>query len=131
MAEHPNVAVVRAAYEAFAKMDVAALVEVIHPDAVFHVPGYHPFSGDYKGRDNVLAFFATVAQAAEGTLVLDVHDVLADDEHAVVLLTEKAQRKGRTLDAIEVHVFHVDDQGRATEFWEFPSDQKSYDAFWS
>jgi uncharacterized protein len=131
MAEHRNVATIRRAYEAFAKGDVATLAELIADDAVWHVTGHHTFSGDYKGKDQVLAFFGTLAEDTGGTLSLEVHDILADDGHAVTLLREKAQRKGRTLDANEVHVFHVNERGQATEFWEFPEDQKSYDAFWS
>jgi len=131
MAEHPNVAIMRSAYEAFANMDVETLTGLIAEDATWHVTGHHTFSGDYKGRDQILAFFGTLAQETGGTLALEVHDILANDGHAVTLVQEKAQRKGQTLDAKEVHVFHVDDRGRATEFWEFPEDQKSYDAFWS
>ena len=131
MAEHPNVAIVRSAYQAFADADLDTLVKVIAEDATYHVTGHHAFSGDYKGRDQILGLFASLADDTGGTLALEVHDVLADDDHAVVLLRERAQRKGRTLDANEVHVYHVNAAGQATEFWEFPEDQKSYDAFWS
>lgn len=131
MAEHPNVAIMRKAYAAFANGDVVTLSELIADNAVWHVSGHHTFSGDYKGRDQILAFFGTLAEDTGGTLSLEVHDILADNEHAVTLLREKAQRKGRSLDANEVHVFHVNERGQATEFWEYPEDQKSYDEFWS
>ena len=131
MAEHPNVGLIRSAYEAFAKMDVATLTERIAENATWHVTGHHAFSGDYKGRDQILGLFATLAQDTGGTLSLEVHDILANDGHGIVLLREKAQRKGQNLDANEVHVYHMDHEGRATEFWEFPEDQRSYDAFWS
>jgi len=131
MTEHPNVAILKRAYEAFAKADIATLSELIAEDAIWHVTGHHQFSGDYKGRDQILAFFGTLAEDTGGTLSLEVHDILANDAHAVTLVQEKALRKGRSLDAKEVQVFHVDEQGRAKEFWEFPEDQKTYDAFWS
>jgi ketosteroid isomerase-like protein len=131
MAEHPNVALLRTAYEAFANLDVGVLTERIAPDAVWHVTGHHTFSADYKGHDEILGLFATLAQETDGTLSLEVHDILADDDHGVVLLTERAERNGRKLDANEVHVFHIDKQGKASEFWEFPADQRSYDSFWS
>ncbi len=131
MADHPNVAIVRKAYEAFGAGDIQTVSDTIAPDAKWHVGGYNPFSGEYKGRDEVLAFFAKISQDTGGTLAFEVHDILADDEHATVLVRERAQRKGQSLDAREVHVYHVNPQGKATEFWEFTEDQKSYDAFWS
>jgi ketosteroid isomerase-like protein len=131
MAEHPNIAILRRGYDAFATGDVGTVSELIAPDAVWHVGGHHPFSGEYKGRDRVLGFFASLIQDTEGTLAFEVHDVLANDDHAIVLVQEKAQRKGRRLNTREVHVYHVDGEGRATEFWEFTEDQVSYDAFWS
>ena len=131
MAEHPNIAILRRGYDAFATGDVATVSELIAPDAIWHVGGHHPFSGEYKGRDQILGFFATLIQDTGGTLAFEVHDVLANDDHAIALVREKAQRKDRSLDTREVHVYHVDAEHRATEFWEFTEDQASYDEFWS
>ncbi|MGH9206353.1 MAG: nuclear transport factor 2 family protein [Acidimicrobiales bacterium] len=131
MAEHPNIAIVGKAYEAFAANDIETVRDTIAEDATWHVGGYNPFSGEYKGRDEILGFFASIAQDTGGTLRFEVHGVLADDEHAVVMVREQAERKGKGLDAREVHVYHVNREGQATEFWEFTEDQRSYDAFWS
>ena len=49
MAEHPNIAILRRGYDAFATGDVGTVSELIAPDAVWHVGGHHPFSGEYKG----------------------------------------------------------------------------------
>ena len=51
MAEHPNVARVRAAYAAFDKSDLNGALADLAVDAVFHFTGEGPNSGDHKGRD--------------------------------------------------------------------------------
>lgn len=130
MSEHPNAAVVRRAYEAFAAGDIATLTETIAEDAIWHIGGDNTFSGDYEGRDSIFTHFMTIGGETAGTLSLEIHDVLATDEHAVALLRERGQRNGRALDMNKVHVYHVRD-GQAIESWEYSEDQAAYDAFWS
>jgi hypothetical protein len=61
---------------------------------------------------------------------LEVHDVVANDEHAIALLKARGQRKGREYSALEVDVFHIRD-GKIAEFWSFSEDTRLTDAFWS
>jgi len=61
-----------------------------------------------------------------GTLRLEVHDVPANDDHAVALVRTMAERGGRNYDANEAHVAHYRD-GRLTEFWPLSSDQQALD----
>jgi hypothetical protein len=131
MAEHPNTAILRGAYEAFAKVDLDVIRELIAEDTVWHVRGNHRLSGEYKGRDEVFDLLAKAITLSEGTLALEVHDVLANEGHGIVLLTEKAQRGSKSLEMHEVHVLHLNAQGQATEWWEYPEDQVAYDEFWS
>jgi ketosteroid isomerase-like protein len=55
---------------------------------------------------------------------------VANDEHAVALVTIRAEREGRQLEDNSVQVFHVSD-GKATEVWTYPADLYAEDAFWS
>ena len=91
MNEHPNAAIVRSAYEAFATGDGAALAALLDDDITWHesTPG---FEGDYRGRDQALALLGRVVQEMEGMKMSPVHDVLASDDHVVVLheLTARA-----------------------------------------
>jgi len=130
MAEHPNVGLIRKGYEAFAKGDMATLRELWSEDAVWHAPGSSPLSGDYRGRDAVFAMFARTAELSGGTLRIEVHDVLANDEHAVALIRVMASRQGRQLNLLETAVYHVSN-GKATEAWSLPYDQRVSDQFWS
>ena len=92
MTEHPNVELTRRGYDAFATGDLAALSELLADDVTWHVRGVGPLSGDYHGRDEVFAFFGRLAEETAGTFRLDVHDVLANDEHTVALCTLSASR---------------------------------------
>jgi len=98
MTEHPNVELTRRGYDAFAAGDLAALSELLAGDVTWHVRGVGPLSGDYHGRDEVFAFFGRLAEETAGTFRLDVHDVLANDEHTVALCTLSASRGTKSVE---------------------------------
>lgn len=132
MAEHPNIARLNKGYEAFAAGDMDTLRDLFADDILWHVPGNNPLAGDYKGRDEVFGFFARVAQETGGTFRLELHDVLSNDEHAVALARVSGERAGKRLDGQpNVHVYHVNDEGKVIEFWGFSQDSSKIDEFWS
>jgi ketosteroid isomerase-like protein len=65
-----------------------------------------------------------------GTFRLEIHDVLANDEHVVILSTAHAERNGKTVANNGVQVAHVRD-GRLVESWLHAADQYAVDEFWS
>lgn len=130
MADHPNAQRMKEAYEAFTSGDLDRLAEYFDPNLVWHVPGDSPIAGDYKGWDEVLGFFGKLVQETGGTFRLDVHDVLANDEHGVGLVEASGERSGKQLTQKATHVFHLRD-GKVTEFWGFAEDQRVADDFWS
>jgi uncharacterized protein len=129
--EHPNVEMARRGYEAFAKGDLATLTEVIADDVVWHVRGVGPLSGDYHGRDQVFGFFGRLAEETGGTFRLDVHDILANDQHTTVLATLHASRGGKSVETQVVNVTHNDANGRTTEFWTATTDPEAALDFWT
>jgi len=130
MAKHPSVELLQRAYEAFAKGDLATLREVASEEGVWHVPGSGPLAGEYRGWDEVVTLFTRSAQMTGGTERIEVHDILANDEHGVALTRYTASREGKQLDMRIVNVFHVKD-GKITEVWDFMEDLRVYDEFWS
>jgi uncharacterized protein len=126
MAEHPNVARIRDGYAAFAKGDFAVLTDLFAEDLVWHVGGRSQLAGDYRGRDAVFAFFGRLMEVTEGSFRLDVHAVLADDEHAVALVVGTASRGGRSVTDNAAHVLHMRD-GKVTEYWNATTDQYAFD----
>ena len=124
---HPNEDLLRREYDAFARDDVASLDEIFADDIVYHVPGHNPFSGDYRGKEAVFELFR---QDRRASFRSEIHDILANDRHAVALTVVQGARQGRVLEDITVHVVHVID-GKITEAWFFSGDQAASDAFWS
>ncbi len=126
MAEHPNAELVRRGYAAFASGDMETVGSLFHDDIVWHSPGNGPLSGDYEGKDQVFGLFSKLLELSGGTFRQDVHDVVANDEHAVVMVNaawdEPKPYAGRA-----VHVMHVKD-GKLTEYWLYNEDQAAADA---
>jgi ketosteroid isomerase-like protein len=128
--EHPNVELARRGYDAFAKGDLATLTELIADDATWHALGVGPLSGTYHGRDEIFGFFGRLAEETGGTFRLDVHDVLANDEHAVVLCMLSASRGSKSIQVPVANVSHMRD-GKVTEFWTSTTDPQAGIDFWT
>jgi hypothetical protein len=129
MAEHPDAELLRQGYDAFSRGDLET-VGALFDDAIeWHVTG-GPLVGTYKGTQQVFGFFGQLFERSGGTFRLEIHDMLANDEHVVVLLRERAEREGRVLDANAVHVWHIRER-KAAEFWGIPADVDAFDRFWS
>jgi uncharacterized protein len=102
------------------------LRELFHPDIVWHAPGRSQLAGDYQGVDTVLGFFGRIMELTGGNFRVEVHDILANDEHAVGLHTTHAEREGKTLQDNNTLVFHVRDE-KVTEVWQYWADPYSAD----
>ena len=129
---HPNEELLRRGYEAFSQGDLDTLRnEIFDQNMVLHVGGRNPLAGDYHGVDEVFGFFARVVELSSGTFQTQLHDTVANDEHAVGLSIASAQREGKSLeDARGAEVYHVRD-GRVTEAWFMTEDPYTFDDFWS
>jgi uncharacterized protein len=127
---HPNEDLVRRGFDAFSKGDVDTLRELFDQDAVWHALGRSPLAGDYRGVDAILGFFARTMELSGGTFRVELHDVLANDEHAVALYTTRGEREGRTLEDKSVLVSHVRND-RFIETWGQSEDQYAVDEFFS
>jgi ketosteroid isomerase-like protein len=125
-----NAAVIRKAYADFAKGDLSAVLEVFDASITWHVPGHSPLSGDYQGHNEVVGFFQHSLELSGGVFGIEVHQVLAQDDLVVALVTVKAQRNGRSAAFPEVHVWRLVN-GKVTEFREFQGDEQTEDRFWS
>jgi uncharacterized protein len=129
--EHPNVERARRGYDAFAKGDLATLSELMADNVVWHVKGVGPLNGDYRGRDQVFGFFGRLAEETGGTFRLEVHDILANDDHTAVLATLSSSRGGKSVSIPVVNVTHNDGDGRITEFWAATTDPEAGLDFWA
>jgi hypothetical protein len=126
MAEHPNVQRLRAGYAAFSSGDFATLDDLFDVDAVWHANGRNQLAGEYRGRAEIYAFFGRIVEVTGGSFALELHALLADDEHGVALVTASGSRDGRSVRTQDAHVFHLRD-GHVTEFWNASTDQYAGD----
>jgi uncharacterized protein len=126
MSEHPNIARVREAYDAFAKGDLAALDEFFAEDIRWHVPGRNQTSGTYEGRPAVYEMFGRLTELTEGSLRMEVRAVLADDEYAMALVDVTARSGERSFAVTDTHVSRFAGD-KVVEFWEMDGDQYATD----
>jgi uncharacterized protein len=122
--EHPNAELVREGLEAFNRGDVQAFADLIADDVVWHQIGAETVRGKQA-----------MAQSMPGgevdwQITADVHDVVANDEHAIALVDAHATRgDGRKLDYRTAEIMHIRD-GKLTERWAFSDDtQRIIDFF--
>jgi len=126
MAEHPNVELLRKGYAAFDAGDMQTVGAVLADDVVGHAPGNNSLSGDYRGKDQVFGYLAKFMGLHEGTYRFEIHDLLANDQHGLLMVEEEWQ-KPKPFRNRSVHIWHFQG-GRATEFWFFNEDQAGVDA---
>lgn len=69
-------------------------------------------------------------ELADETFEIEVHDVLANDEHGLVIATGRATREGRTLEW-RAHGLYRFRDGHIAECWVLPEDQYEFDRIWS
>src|SRR4030095_14247375 len=126
----PNEDLTRRGFDAFAKGDVDTLRELFDQDAVWHVSGRSPLSGDHRGMDAILGNFAKTAELTGGTFRIDLHAVVDNDEHAVAIYVTRVESEGRPMEARQVLVSHIRN-GKLTEAWLMSEDQSAADEFFS
>ena len=132
MAEHPNVALVRRAMQAMNELDMSkaqeemAIVDAfMADDIVWHEIGR---AEPRRGKDELRAAMTSGAQ--DWTIAYEVHDILANDDHAVGLGTATATRGDATLVYRTAEIFHIRD-GKAVERWAFSDDTAAITAFFA
>jgi ketosteroid isomerase-like protein len=131
---HANVQLLRAFHDAqnqfYAGGDQAPAGAMLTADVAWHVPGRSAIAGDYRGKEEVLRYFAARRELARATFRITVRDVIADDDRAVIFAGGTVERGGRNLDWETVSVFRIA-AGRIAECWVLPYDQYRFDDIWS
>ncbi|HEX9122820.1 MAG TPA: nuclear transport factor 2 family protein, partial [Actinomycetota bacterium] len=87
-----------------------------------------PMAGDYRGKGELAQLFQRQLEVLDARPESEIHDVLASDDHAVVLNNTRATRGGTTLEQGQIVVMHLRD-GKITEVWLHFSKQQEMDEF--
>lgn len=123
--------VLRVAVGAITTGDVETLAAHLAADVTLHVPGTNRLSGEYKGRTELLeGFLGTLMSLTDGQVVLEPHDVIGSEDHAVGIYHWRAVRTGTPFEWRQVNVYHVAN-GQITEIWQHPFDFERWNEFWS
>lgn len=119
-ADSPNVAVVRAMYDAFARGDVDAVLERLDPAVRWTEADGFPYAGTYEGPEAVLeGVFARLGAEWEGFRA--VPEELIDGGDTVVAVGEYGgtyQETGRTFTAPFAHILRLEN-GKVVRFRQF------------
>jgi hypothetical protein len=110
MEEQGNTETVKQLYAAFGTGDVPAMLKLLASDCVFRYPGSAPWSGHYRGHDEVRAFFRTLAESAD-IEQFDPARFIAQGNLVGVTGTERIRTRGlgRTVTFDWAHVFTLRD----------------------
>jgi ketosteroid isomerase-like protein len=116
-----NVDVVKTAYEAFGRGDIAAVVATFDPNIEWHSPaGFYRLGGDYKGPEEIVnKFFMVVGELWE-TLDITPREYIDAGDRVFVLGTGKGKSKatGKMVSTPYIHMLELKD-GKVIRYDEF------------
>jgi len=123
MAEHPNASKVRAAWNAAMHGDAGSAAEMMDDDIEWHEIGGQPIVGK-------AAVLAHLGAETDWQIKPVLHDVLASDDHAVLMIRSRAVRHGKTFEYRVAEFYDLRD-GKVTKRWAFSDDTARIAAFFS
>jgi hypothetical protein len=127
MAEHPNATLVRESFGAMERSDMQWFDEHIADEIVWHTGGNSKAAGEVRGKQQVAQMMSAMDPS---TMKADVHDILANDDHAVVMGTATVTApSGKRATYNYVNVFHIAD-GKITEAWGMAENDAVTDPIW-
>jgi ketosteroid isomerase-like protein len=104
---------------------------VLAPDIEWHIPGANAIAGDYRGIDEVMAYFARRRDHAGRSFRMHPGDVLVGDGDRVAVLTDgTATIGGREERWSTVGLYRLDGE-RIAGCWLLALDPAAFDRIWS
>ncbi len=124
MEEHPTAVLYRAVNLAAARGDMSAMADALADDVLWHQIG----AAALHGKDAVMATWEGLAEGID--FDLDIHDVLANDDHVVGLVTATVKVGDTEFTYRTAEIAHVKD-GKVTERWAFSDDTQAITDFFA
>ena len=125
MGDHPNAALFRELAGALESSDLERYAEFLADDVEWWQIGS---AEPIRGKAALLASMQGVL--GEVKFDIDLHDVLANDDHLVALVTATAMRGGETFTYRTAEIYHVAD-GKVTQRWAFSDDTEAINRFFA
>jgi uncharacterized protein len=123
MADHPTATMLRESAKAMERGDMEAAMQNLADDVVWHEIGRDE---PIRGKQALMERYQGMSSG--GSITIDTHDIVANDEHAVALVTATATMGDRTLTYRTAEIYHVRD-GKITERWAFSDDTERINSF--
>jgi ketosteroid isomerase-like protein len=124
MADHPNAALIRKnAEETERSGDMTSAFDLAADDIVWHEIGRDE---PIRGKQALMERFSSMPEGA--SIKTDTHDVVANDEHCIQLVTATATMGDQELVYRTAEIYHMRD-GKITERWAFSDDTERINEF--
>jgi ketosteroid isomerase-like protein len=124
MEEHPNATKYREVTKAFNAGNVEDMTDYVADDVEWwYIGGDQPA----RGKQALMEMFGALSDV---DIKVDLHDVVANDEHLIALVNATATRGGRTLNYKTAEIHHVKD-GKITHRWAFSDDTEAIIKFFA
>jgi len=114
---------------AMSKGDMDGFWAPFADDVIAHIGGRSKLAGDVKGKAELQAKFGEFMAALGDNPEIQTHDIVANDEHGIVLQSYRGTKKGKSAEIRGVAVFHFDG-GEISEAWFFDEDPYAADPFY-
>lgn len=126
-----NLAFLDSWVNAASRNDYEALRELMADDIELHLGGQNPFSGTYRGKDDVVDVMRRIdAVTGASDRFLGLVDKMASDDHAYVRVRKSIAGGGRTLDYTR-NAFYTIEGGMMREVRLIDDEQYEMDALLS
>ena len=125
MQDHPNAVLVREALIAFNKGDFDQFSAMMADDINWYEIGA---IDPVVGKEAVFASMGSGGRDFE--IEAEVHDVVANDDHTLALVSATATRGGATFQYQTVEILHFSD-GKVVDRWSFANDSQAVGEFFS
>jgi len=122
--EHPNATTARKAVDALNGGDMQAMSDTLADDVVWHEIGNPE---PVRGKAALAARFGGPS-APDYEITGQLHDVVANDDHTIALVTATAKRVFCTFVYRTAEIMHMRD-GKITERWAFSDDTGAINEF--
>jgi hypothetical protein len=115
--------------DAWTRGDRDAVAACYADDLVFHHLHAGPLTTVTRSKDDFFGIVEAIYEAAPGAEIVEVHDVLVGDRHAVGLVRERFANGDDEVSTDRVVVYGLRD-GLIAEIWTYDDDQPAIDAFY-
>jgi len=115
-------------FQAVAAGDRSTLESLFADDLIYRFPGRSSFAANYQGRDSVLGYLDRLRELTDGSLEVEILDVMTSDTRATGFVRATASQ-GDAKFSWQLVAVIVSRDGKITEISLFYDDQYGVDEF--